>query len=252
MLDLHPSPEDEAVEIFPGRDFPLPQEEADTPCTDQTPEPARALAPPPALEGEEPDSVLTDDEKEIEKQRDKPKYAGFQKGNTFGSHDHRKGTRNKFAGRYIDDCYAHWQAEGYIAIRRVFIKNPEAYWRQMSKIIPAQVQIEEQSTLEGMPHGTLAAIVQLAALIGRHGPEGFAKLAAAISDGSQTLTLEGRAIEQARDVSPVQEASAVSWDREDLEREIAARGKSARQDPRGRDGDGGTLDRSLPAVVAGT
>jgi hypothetical protein len=161
----------------------------------------------------------------------------------------REGTRTKFAARFIADVYDHWCEEGMLALRRVFTKSPDKYLAIVHKLVPAEFKIEEHSNLAELSDEQLRAIVQLAALARSNDPERVAKLLAARRDGSDAVVVEESVVESTEDVPAVSETSGLSWSREDLEREIAARGQPARQDPRGRNGNGHAPDGPLSGVV---
>jgi hypothetical protein len=58
-----------------------------------------------------------------------------------------KGSRNKLALQFIDDCYASWQVQGVTALDRMATETPAKYCALMANLIPQHFKVEHDHTL---------------------------------------------------------------------------------------------------------
>jgi hypothetical protein len=157
-----------------------------------------------------------------------------------------KGSRNKLAEAFIADLHEHWLANGKAAIKSAFEKDPVAYLRVIARVIPQEIKLDEATPLEGIPDELLNELLayireRMADRAIRSGP----------GSGGDARTIEARAVEAPAGLSAVPEAGSVSRAWPDVAGEVASRGKSAREDARGRDGNGDASDRALSDGLAG-
>src|SRR5215471_899688 len=80
----------------------------------------------------------------IEQQRDEG--GRFLMGN-IGGPGRPKGSRNKLAQQFIEDCYASWQVQGAGALDRMATESPAKYCALMANLIPQHFKVEHDHTL---------------------------------------------------------------------------------------------------------
>lgn len=169
----------------------------------------------------------------------------FGPGNNANPRGRPKGSRNRLGEEFVAALRADFEKHGVDVIEKVRVDAPARYLAVIARVIPQEIKIDEVSALEGIDSRILDAIVRLVSDPGR-----IAGLAAGRGDGSQALVIEGEAVEPVGRLSPVPEASVVPRAWPDVAGEVAARGQPAREDPRGRNGNGHAPDGDIPGSVA--
>jgi hypothetical protein len=79
-----------------------------------------------------------------EEQRDQG--GRFVSGNSGGP-GRPKGSRNRLAQQFIDDCYASWQVQGATALDRMATESPAKYCALMANLVPQHFKVEHDHTL---------------------------------------------------------------------------------------------------------
>lgn len=83
------------------------------------------------------------------KKPSEPKPWHFKPGNKMGGRP--KGSRNKFAEKFLKDFLEDWEKHGTKALRRVRTNDPSAYLRVAAAILPKELNIKEgEGVLEAL------------------------------------------------------------------------------------------------------
>lgn len=93
---------------------------------------------------------MKNDKKDTSFDNTKPlqKEYNFKPGVSGNANGRPKGSRNKFAESFIKDFLFDWELDGADAIARVRKEDPSTYLRVAASILPKELNINEESTLE--------------------------------------------------------------------------------------------------------
>jgi len=72
-----------------------------------------------------------------------------------------KGSRNKLAQQFIDDCYASWQVHGVTALDRMAEESPARYCAMMGALIPQHFKVEHEHSLQLSPDELRAKLLEI-------------------------------------------------------------------------------------------
>jgi len=67
-------------------------------------------------------------------------------GHTLNPNGRPKGSKNKLAASFFDDCYAVWQESGKEALQQMLAEDPASFNRMIASTMPKELDIDSTSS----------------------------------------------------------------------------------------------------------